>query len=282
MHQGNNDKVNSNNMAGVAQNSPGVEDLMKTKDHWPGIGLAKHIDYSSAYIADSTSNNQPYYGRSSIGGQPEEPEEGYSGHAKYDVCAGIKPAGSINPNDMNYQSYGSENPHGGNNYVSHATAQGKRYGSVSAGNEEENVHVINPPQDPGYFGRPVTHMVNSRVGKKNEGTSHENSASPLEAGRGSQTDKNNSGCQGQGSGDQVNPTSEQGFRSPMNIETDFFLITSPCLLLNDAGLVFTFCQDPVGLGSRLHPDGISLGLLVGDVCPYHLLHCLVAHFRIIC
>lgn len=141
---------------------------------------------------------------------------------------------------MDDEGDGGEDPHAGDDDDAPPFFQSEGDRGVGPGDEQEDIDVINPAKHVGYFGRPVAHVVDGGISEKDEGAGHEDGAGPFRPSVGSQAYEDDSGGQGQGSRDQVDPTAHGGFGPPVDIQTDLLLVGAAGFLFDDAGLVLAF------------------------------------------
>lgn len=93
LHQGDDHEVNRHYMAGIAEDRPGMEDLMEAVDHGPGVRLPQAVDDGSQDVAGAAGDDQPDDGWTRVRRPPEEVQEPHSGDPEDDVDDGVKPAG---------------------------------------------------------------------------------------------------------------------------------------------------------------------------------------------
>ena len=167
-------------MAGISGHRSAVENLMESEDARPRVGLAQGVDDGAEDVAGTAGAQQHHHGWPRIRRIPEHHHISQAVDAEDDVHHRIQPAWCIDPDHMNHDGDGRARPHRYDDHIAPERFQRKRNRGIRAGNEQEDVDMIDTPQHIGDARAPIAQMVAGRIGEQNQRRCHEHGTRPLQ------------------------------------------------------------------------------------------------------
>ena len=196
-------------MTGPARHRAQVEDLVESEPFGPGVGALANVDDAADGVQEASRYEQAHDRRSAgepeLGQEPDcHPAQSHVQH-RGEPARGAPPDQAFDDPQQRPAPHDAQHERGGP-----AAEQRHRQRCVGAGDQEEDVGVVEGLEGGGYAARqmPVGDVIHAGVGEEQQGAGQVGGACPGLPGGGSQDGQHDAGGQRQGCSARVNPAAQ--------------------------------------------------------------------------
>ena len=156
-------QINRHDVAGIPDDRAQVKHLVKLEPAGDGVRLAQREAYSAGDVRGASARDEHGRRRAYCGSRPELRNKRYRGQSQHDVYGGEHPVRRPQPDDMQYRANRRGRPDYREIWPANRRAEREQHGCVGAGDDEEDVRIIDAAQHASHLRAAPWHDVQQRA-----------------------------------------------------------------------------------------------------------------------